>query len=486
MLIRMRRLFIFLLTGLFALTACQPDIHFLPESFQSPTADISGGDTDVSLVFPADAGFASLGFESNQDWTVSFVNDRAKEWCSIPFESGRKGAFTLTVSVASNEDYDERSASIVLSCGDLRRTIVVTQKQRDALLLSPGRVELPQAGGGFTIEVTANVDYSVSLPSQYPWLHAVGTKGLVTTTRAFQADANPNVEPRQAFVTVSSATGSEMVAVYQAGEEPALVISTSTVDIPTDGGTFEVQVTSNLNVEIGMQPASCDWVEELQTKTYSTNTYWFAVAPNGTRDAREMALIFRNEKYGLSDTVHVRQPYLPILLSDAEVELPGRDVAFAVKVDGVQPEEYNVTLSHRWLWMGEREVGDGFTLIWLRAQAYEGEEPREGFITLERKGVSRVDSVTVTQYPQLPGFSFSTALREVKAPELDGKTTDAWILWGDGTFERYAAGLTHRYAEPGWHDVWVEGRSLAPFLLPAPEDGMKIDFSGLKTEEEGE
>ena len=126
----MKRKYFLFLMGLFALTACQPDLHFLPESFQSPTADISGGDTDVSLVFPADAGFASLGFQSNQDWTVSFVNDRAKEWCSIPFESGRKGAFTLTVSVAANADYDERSASIVLSCGDLRRTIVVTQKQR--------------------------------------------------------------------------------------------------------------------------------------------------------------------------------------------------------------------------------------------------------------------------------------------------------------------------------------------------------------------
>lgn len=482
----MKRQFFYLLAVLLLLTACQPDLHFLPETFQSPTAEISGGETDVALVFPSDAGFASLTFQSNQDWTASFVNDRAKEWCSIPFESGRKGAITLKVGVAENDTYDERSASIVLACGDIRRTIVVTQKQRDALLLSPGRVELPQSGSGFTIEVTANVDYTVTLPSQYTWLHALGTKGLVTTSRSFLADANPNLDPRQAFVTVSSTAGSEMVAVYQAGEEPALVISASAVDMPVDGGTFDVQVTSNLDVEIGMLPASCDWVKEIQTKTLSTNTYYFSVAANDGREERAMSLVFRNGKYGLSDTVHVRQAYLPILLSDAEVELPGRDVAFAVKVDGVQPEDYNVTLSHRWLWMGEREVGDGFTLIWLRAQAYEGEEPREGFITLERKGVSRADSVTVTQFPQLPGFSFSTALREVKAPELDGKTTDAWILWGDGTFERYAAGLTHRYAEPGWHDVWVEGRSLAPFLLPAPEDGMKIDLSGLKTEEEGE
>ena len=483
MLIRMRRLFIFLLTGLFALTACQPDIHFLPESFQSPTADISGGDTDVSLVFPADAGFASLGFESNQDWTVSFVNDRAKEWCSIPFESGRKGAFTLTVSVASNEDYDERSASIVLSCGDLRRTIVVTQKQRDALLLSPGRVELPQAGGGFTIEVTANVDYSVSLPSQYPWLHAVGTKGLVTTTRAFQADANPNVEPRQAFVTVSGNDITEMVAVYQAGEEPALVLSAPSVDMPAAGGVFDVQVTSNLNVAFEMQPASCDWVEEVQTKTLSTNTYCFSVAPNASRETREMDLVFRNEKYGLVAPVHVRQACDIILISDSTVFLPSREVLFVVQVDGEQPEEYRVSLSDRWLWLDGWEKVDGFLLIRMHAQGWDGAEPRVGLIKLEREGVAFTDSVTVTQSARTPGFSYSTAQREVTMPTLNADASDAWILWGDGSFERYVPGLTHCYAEPGQHAVWVEGRSITPLRIPAPEDGMKIDFSQIKGED---
>ena len=482
----MKRWFFLLLTGLFALTACQPDLHFLPESFQSPSAAISGGETDVSLVFPADAGFASLTFQSNQDWTVSFVNDRAKAWCSIPFDSGRKGTFSLTVSVAANEDYDERSASLVLSCGDLRRTIVVTQKQRDALLLSPGRVELPQAGGGFTIEVTANVDYTVTLPSQYSWLHGlheVGTKGLVTATRAFQADPNPDVEPRQAFVTVSGNGITEMVAVYQAGEEPALVLSAPAVDMPAAGGIFDVQVTSNLSVAFEMQPASCDWVEELQTKTLSTNTYCFSVAPNASREARNMDLVFRNEKFGLAATVHVRQNCGIILLSDSTVFLPSREVPFVVQVDGGQPEEYRVSLSDRWLWLDGWEKAEGSLLIRMHAQDWDGAEPRVGLITLAREGVAYTDSVTVTQSAWMPGFSYSTAQREVTVPSLNADASDVWILWGDGGFERYTAGATHRYAEAGWHTLWLEGRSLAPLRIPAPEDGMKIDFSGLKKKE---
>lgn len=479
------KLFVILLAGSLCLTACQPDLHFLPESFQSSSAEMTGDETGVSVVFSANAGIATMTFASNQEWTALFVNERAKEWCSIPFESGQRGSYTLKISVAPNDDYEERSASIILSCKDLQRTVVVTQKQRDALLLSPGRVEMPQAGGRFTIEVKANVDYQMTIPN-YSWLHGVDTKGLVTTTRTIAVDPNPDVEPRQGYVTVSSSLGSEEVVVYQAGEDPAIVLSTKEVDMPAAGGSFDVQLTSNLDVEIVSLPDGCDWVEEIQTKTLSTHTYYFAVAPNDGRAVRAMSLVFRNARYGLSDTVHVRQAYLPILLSDAEVELPGREVSFAVKVDGVQPEEYNVTLSHRWLWMGEREVGEGFTLLWLRAQAHPDAAAREGFVSLERKGISRVDSVKVTQYGQMPGFSFSTALREVKAPAMEVEKGNAWILWGDGSFERYAAGLTHRYSDSGWHTVWVEGRPTAPFLLPTLEDGMKIDFSGLNVEEDEE
>lgn len=479
------KLFVILLAGSLCLTACQPDLHFLPESFQSSSAEMTGDETGVSVVFSANAGIATMTFASNQEWTASFLNERAKEWCSIPFESGQRGSYTLKISVAPNDSYDERAASIILACKDLKRTVVVTQKQRDALLLSPGRVEMPQAGGRFTIEVKANVDYQMTIPN-YSWLHGVDTKGLVTTTRTIAVDPNPDVEPRQGYVTVSSSLGSEEVVVYQAGEDPAIVLSTKEVEMPAEGGTFDVQLTSNLDVEIVALPDGCDWVEEIQTKTMSTHTYYYAVAPNDGRAVRAMSLVFRNSKFGQSDTVHVRQAYLPILLSDAKLELPGREVSFAVKVDGVQPEEYNVTLSHRWLWQDEREVGDGFTLIWLHAQDNPDGDLREGVITLERKGVSRVDSVKVTQYGQMPGFSFSTALREVQAPVLDVKAEDAWILWGDGSFERYAPGLIHRYAQAGWHDIWVEGRSLAPFQLPSLEDGMKIDFSGLYVGEDEE
>ena len=83
----MRKLITTILT-IIAVSACRPELSFLPESFHSPDAEISGDENAVSLVFSPKAGTASLSLESSRDWTASFVNNRARGWCSIPSESG--------------------------------------------------------------------------------------------------------------------------------------------------------------------------------------------------------------------------------------------------------------------------------------------------------------------------------------------------------------------------------------------------------------
>ena len=284
----------------------------MPEQFRSQDAIITGDDTSVSMLFSSKAQTATLCLQTNKHWTASFVNDRAREWCSIPSESGEKGTFTLDVAVKENESYDERVAVILLRCEDIQRTIVVTQKQKEALLLTPGHVELPTEGGSFTIEVNTNVGFTLSVPTEASqWLHWTETKGLIPYKMTIVVDPNTDLNPRQAVLTVKSPLGSEEVSVYQMGEKPALVISSREVLVPTVGGGFEVQITSNLDVEIEFQPASCDWVEEVKSKTISTNTYYFMAAHNETGEAREMFLVFRNAEYELSDELHVRQGALP-------------------------------------------------------------------------------------------------------------------------------------------------------------------------------
>lgn len=317
---------ILIICALAALAACQPELEVTPGPNQAQGTEITEDGEQISVVFSSQEGSASLSMKTNRNWKALFVNDRARGWCSLSSEKGGKGTYTLKVTVKENRDYDERSAVILLRSEDLQRKIVITQKQKDALLLSPGRVELPQEGGDFAIEVRTNVDFTVSIPADASeWLHQAETKGMETHKITIGAAPNTSLEPRQATLAVKSSLGNETVTVYQTGESPALIVSARDVEVPTSGGNFQVQITSNLDVQIQMQPATCDWVEELKTKMISTHTYYFAAAPNETGEAREMDLIFQNEEYGLSEALHVKQKYQPgfsYTTSRQEVKIP--------------------------------------------------------------------------------------------------------------------------------------------------------------------
>ena len=74
--------------------------------------------------------------------------------------------------MARNEGVDDRNVVLNLTAGDLTRSIVVTQKQKDAITLTTAKFEVDKNGGEIQVEVKANVSYEVIIPEQYlRWIH---------------------------------------------------------------------------------------------------------------------------------------------------------------------------------------------------------------------------------------------------------------------------------------------------------------------------
>ena len=290
------------------LASCKPEMDFTEVTVSGQTKIVgTPSEEELSLLFPSDAGSATVNLEANRKWSASFVNERAKDWCSLSTDSGKRGTATITVYVKANTDYDQRSASIIFNCDGLERTIVVTQKQKDALLLSSTRQDVGKDGGLVVIEVKANIAYSSSVdPSAESWIMQIPTKGLTTSTISFQVAANEEVEKREGAITISSSLGQETVKVYQEGAAPTLIVSGNQVEMDPSGGTFQVEVRSNVDVSVGI-PQDCDWVSEVTTKAMSTNTFVFEVENNGTFLPREAQLIFSNSQYKLKEALTVSQ-----------------------------------------------------------------------------------------------------------------------------------------------------------------------------------
>lgn len=269
---------------------------------------IISADQNTAPVMEQDGGTTTLSFTATADWKAD-VNaiTRAADWVSVQPTQGSAGKATLTISTNSNDTYDERNAAITLTSAGQRTILTVTQKQRDALLLSSHKVELEADGGTFTINLKANVQVSSEIESEINWLKAVDTKtrALTETTLTFQADENTAPETRQAVITLTGGGLTEQVRVYQAGIDSTLVLSQQEYLVGCKGETIEVQLRSNISYHVQM-PTS-DWLTEATTKAVSAYTHYFKVAPNDADDGREAQIVFTGKDGKMMQAVTVYQ-----------------------------------------------------------------------------------------------------------------------------------------------------------------------------------
>ena len=475
--------------GVLLATGCTPEMDFVLESFQAPTAQVSGTAQSPSLLFTSEAGRAAVVFTANQRWTASLVNDRASGWCSLSETKGKGGTITVYVSVEANPDYDQRSASIQFTCDDITRTLVVTQKQKDALFLESNRIEMTSEGGTFTMTYRTNVESKVTVAADAAdWIIPLKSKGLSTQSETFNVKANETLEPRQGSVEVTSALGKEVLTVYQAGEVPTLVLGAHEVELSPAGEAFSVQVTSNLNVSVTIQDGR--WLHEVATKTLSTNTYYFMADRNESREDRMDLIVFRDNERGVADSVHVRQAFQPILADTSALAVPGNAaVRLELLTAGSQPDVFKVSPSESWLVVSGIEPGDEGCRILLDTRVNEREEPRECVVRVYCEGYDLPDEVKVSQAGKSMYFTYSTKRSEVVAPTF-AQDVDGFILWGDGSYDRIdpsvmrAKDLVHIYSDGAkTHSILVESAMIPWLLVSEPEDGMHFDFSTLKKKE---
>lgn len=289
--------------------SCRPELDFIEKSFRSELAQGSVEDGNLYVNFTFEAGVATVELNASHGWSVSFVNSRALEWCTFSADKaiGNQGVITLKINVQENKSDDERSASILLSNGGKERTIIVTQKPEETLLLSGTAFEVGNEGGKITLAIIANVEYSyVVSEDSKQWIVPVSSKGLSTSSILFEVLKNETEHKREGTITVTGAERTETVHIYQSSEKPTLVLSKNLYAIDSEGGTFDISVKSNLDVYVNI-PYDCNWVRELSSKSVSTNVFSFVVDENDSALSRDVAIDFTCDDPFMKESVKVVQ-----------------------------------------------------------------------------------------------------------------------------------------------------------------------------------
>ena len=338
---------------------------------EAPSIEFEGG-TDLKPVISAEGGTCTLTFTASADWSVS-VNavTRAVDWLSISPTQGGAGTVTLQVSAQPNETYDERNAAVLLTCGSAKQTITVTQKQKDALLVSSNKVEMDAIGGTFSIELQSNVSVTYEIEeSAKDW---------------------PVESARQAVITLRGNDLTEQVTVYQAGSVPAILLSQKEYTVPSDGETIQVELKSNTSYKVVMPDVP--WITEASTRSFSAYTHYFTVAANEDYDARTAEIYFVDEENGLQEKVIVTQVQKDaIVLAENEytVDAAGGRLELAVKAN----VDFTTDIDAGWIRLVETRGLAERALI-FEVDGNNADESRKATVTLKADGFSQV--ITVVQ-----------------------------------------------------------------------------------------
>ena len=393
---------------------CSEDKEENPPAPESPSITVES-EEDIP-VFDTAGGTLALTFTTTSDWTAS-VDGAASGWLSVSPASGEAGTHTLSLVTTANDSYDERNASVTITSGSVKKTITVTQKQKDALILTSNKVELEAEGGDFSIDLQANVEVTYEIESgAQTWLTPVArSRGLTSSVLAFHAEANEEAEARQAVIKLAGGNGlTEEVTVYQIGTGPALVLSQSEYIVSSAGETIQVELRSNTAYEIEMP--GVDWLRENSSRSLSTYTHYFIVDPNETYDARSAVIRFIDRENGIEQTVTVTQMQrdaIVVAQNVYQIGVEGGALNFAVQAN----VDFTVSTNADWITQVEAR---GLTerMLCFEVTPNEGEEMREAVITLESGSVKQ--TIKVQQFGKMEEPFIDLSLQEYKVGNAGG------------------------------------------------------------------
>lgn len=393
---------------------CSEDKEENPPAPESPSITVES-EEDIP-VFDTAGGTLALTFTTTSDWTAS-VDGTASGWLSVSPASGEAGTHTLSLVTTANDSYDERNASVTITSGSVKKTITVTQKQKDALILTSNKVELEAEGGDFSIDLQANVEVTYEIESgAQTWLTPVArSRGLTSSVLAFHAEANEEAEARQAVIKLAGGNGlTEEVTVYQMGTGPTLLLSQSEYIVSSAGETIQVELRSNTAYEIEMP--SVDWLRENSSRSLSTYTHYFIVDPNETYDARSAVIRFIDRENGIEQAVTVTQMQrdaIVVAQNVYQIGVEGGALDFAVQAN----VDFTVSTNTDWITQVEAR---GLTerMLCFKVTPNEGEEMREAVITLESGSVKQ--TIKVQQFGKMEEPFIDLSLQEYKVGNAGG------------------------------------------------------------------
>ena len=296
---------------------------------------------------PAAGGAPAVKLTSNRSWTLTIPSEAT--WVTPSVTSGT-GDKQITFMVSTNESFTPRSATVTFTQAESNKTLQLEIKQAAAtpiFTLDPTTVaEIPAAGGEPVVKLTSNRSWTLTIPSEAPWVTPSVKEGVAGTELpvTFTVSTNESFTPRSATVTFTQAESNKtlQLEVTQAAATPIFTLAPTTVaEIPAAGGEPAVKLTSNRSWRLTI-PSAATWVTSSVKEGVAGTELpvTFTVSTNENFTPRSATVTFTQAESNKTLTLEIRQAAAmetTVPLTDINL----RDTQLTLKVD--ESAKLNVT-----------------------------------------------------------------------------------------------------------------------------------------------
>ena len=395
----MKRLFYLLMMLSCTLWSCSksdgsiddPDDPDNPDTPTNVTLDISVSD----LVFEAEGGEKEFTIYCNSDWTIT----NESEWCKTTVNQGN-GNSKIIVTVGVYSEMEDRNTNLTIKAGNITKVLTVTQKDGDAIILSKDKFDIPEEGGNVTVEVKSNIQYEVSIPSQFQnWIkHEPETKAITVKNFTFTILENKEYEKREGYIVFNGNSLKDTVHIYQTAAR-ILILSKDTYNISSAKKSIEVELKSNVNYSISIPSSASDWIKLLETKAIRTDKIYFEIEENTTYDNRSAQVFIKDKNSSLCDTLYINQlQQNALILSQKQYEVLAGGEQISIEVQSNIDYEIIIPKTVQ-EWIEQMPQSKAFTksMINLEVKPNTTYDVRSAQVFIKDKNSTLSDTVQVTQ-----------------------------------------------------------------------------------------
>ena len=166
----------------------------------------------TTITVGKDAATPAVSFNANKAWTAQSDSP----WIVPDKTAGEAGTITLTLAVAENDTWSERSGKVTVAVGTVKTVFTIVQGTESLLETSSTFNVTPEAQD-ILIPVKTNLQYTVTPAADCPWITVVSTRSepLEGTIKVHVA-ANTELAPRTGSFTIAAPGYSQTYTVVQA------------------------------------------------------------------------------------------------------------------------------------------------------------------------------------------------------------------------------------------------------------------------------